>query len=263
MTQTRVFVSLILIAAALPLTAQTKALSKAKTPVVPPTPQWVETFSEDFNGTELEFPKWTAHDPWGKERPREVQAYVPEALTLADGILRITARRGSARYAGQLREYTSGSVATWGSFAQTYGKFEIRCRMPAAKGLEPKFWLVPLSGSEIPSIDVFDAIGSDPTRLLMANRWGDEKTERSFSGSWSDVDFSRDFHTFAVEWDADKIVWLVDGKERLRATEGIPSQPLCLVINLAVGGLQARYPDNSTPLPATFEIDYVRVYQRP
>ncbi len=246
-------IALALIAFAQVLEAQTK----------PVPSNWILTFAEEFNGTELEFPKWTAHDPWGRERPREVAAYVPEAAVVGEGLLRITAKKEHARYAGHEREYTSGFVATWGSFAQTYGKFEIRCRMPVGKGLEPKFWLVPLSGGEVPSVDVFDAIGSEPTRALFATRWGDEQTERSYSGGWPGPDLSRDFHTFAVEWDEAKIVWFIDGRERFRATEGVPHQPLCLAVNLAVGGLQARYPDNSTRFPAVFEVDYVRVYRKP
>jgi beta-glucanase (GH16 family) len=224
--------------------------------------EWTLTFSEEFNGTELEFPKWTAHDPWGKELPREAQAYIAEAVAVSDGRLRITAKRERARYAGRMRDYTSGFVTTWGSFAQTYGRFEIRCRMPAGRGLEPKFWLLPLSGGEMPSIDVVDVIGSEPSKVLFTNRWGDEQTERSYFGNWSGEDFSAGFHVFAVEWNEAKIIWSVDGKPRFESTEGIPKQPLCLGINLAVGGLRARYPDNATMFPAAFEIDYVRVYQK-
>jgi len=236
------------------LAAQTQSKSDAA--------RWELAFSEEFDGRELAFPKWTPHDPWGRERPRESQAYVPAAITVSDGLLQITARREKGEYAGRVREFTSGFLATWGSFAQTYGRFEIRCRMPAAKGLEPKFWLLPLSGGDVPSIDVFDAIGSEPSRALFANRWGDDRTERSYSGGWSGPDFSGDFHTFAVEWDANAIVWTVDGKERFRASEGVPHQPLFLAISMPVGGLVAHYPDNATPFPATFSVDYVRVYRR-
>jgi beta-glucanase (GH16 family) len=131
--------------------------------------------------------------------------------------------------------------------------------MPVGRGLEPKFWLLPLTG-EIPEIDVFDAVGSEPGKALFGNKWGDEKTERSYSGSYPVGDLSADFHVVAIEWDAEKIVWFVDGKERFRSVDGVPHQPMYLAISLAIGGLQARYPDEDTKFPAAFDIDYVRVF---
>jgi len=226
-------------------------------------PAWVLTFSEDFEGNELSYPKWVPHDPWGRERNREGQAYVPEAIGVQDGVARITAKRELARYDGRQREFTSGMLTTQGSFAQTYGRFEIKCRAAAGKGLQSRFWLMPVPSGEIPSIDIYDVIGSAPGSALFGNWWGDEKTERSFTGSYDAGDLSAGFHVVAMEWDENRIVWTVDGKERFRSTSGIPHQPMYLAISLAVGGAQARYPDQSAKFPATFEIDYVRVYQLP
>jgi beta-glucanase (GH16 family) len=223
------------------------------------TPKWVPAFADEFEGRELDLAKWAPHDPWGRARPREVQAYVPGAIEVRDGAAHITARRGHARYDESEREFTSGMMTTYGSFAQMYGRFEIRCRMPAGRGLEAKFWLLPLTG-EIPELDVFDAVGSEPGKALFGNMWGDEKTERSFTGSYPVGDLSPDFHVVAIEWDQEKIVWFVDGKERFRSVDGVPHQPMYLAISLAIGGLKARYPDEDTKFPAVFDIDYVRVF---
>lgn len=224
---------------------------------------WIPTFSDEFDEAELEFPKWSVHDPWGHARNRESQAWVPGAVQLQDGNARIAARRENARFDGETREYTSGIITTYGSFAQMYGRFEIRCRIAAGRGFETKFWLLPIPKGEVPSIDVLEAIGSEPSKAHFANRWGDEKTERSYTGSWNTPDLSKDFHIFAVEWDKDKIVWFVDGKERFRSVDGVPHQPMYLVASLAVGGTEAKWPDSTTPFPAFFDIDYVRVFQRP
>src|SRR5947209_2748845 len=44
-------------------------------------PVWIPTFTEEFNQKELEFPKWSLHDPWGGHaRNRESQAWVPSGL---------------------------------------------------------------------------------------------------------------------------------------------------------------------------------------
>ena len=222
---------------------------------------WVLTFAEEFDGNELSFPKWTAHDPWGHERNREGQAYVPEAIEVKDGTLRIAARRQNASYDGRQREFTSGIITTYGSFAQTYGRFEIRCRVASGKGVESKFWLMPVPSGDVPSIDVVDIVGSEPKKGLFTNRWGDERTERSYSGSASVPDLSDGFHTIEIEWDEKRITWKVDGKETFQSISGVPHQPMYLVANLAVGGTNAKYPDSSAQFPAEFEIEYIRVYQ--
>ena len=118
-----------------------------------------------------------------------------------------------------------------------------------------------MPSGEIPAIDIFDIVGSDPSKALFANRWGDEKTERSFSGSYVVDDLSEGFHIVAIEWDENHIVWTVDGKERFRSVTGAPHQPMYLAASLAVGGLQAKYPDQTARFPAVFEIDYIHVYQ--
>ena len=200
--------------------------------------------------------------PGGHERNREGHAYVPAAIEVKDRFARIAARREAARYDGRQREFTSGIMTTQGSFAQKYGRFEIRCRAASGKGLESKFWLLPTGSGEVPAIAIFDAIGSAPSNALFANRWGDEKTERSFSGAYRVGDLSEGFHVVAIDWDENRILWTVDGKERFRSTTGVPHQAMYLAINLAVGGIAAKYPDQSIPFPAVFEIDYVRVYQR-
>jgi len=227
-----------------------------------PTAKWTLTFRDEFTDRELAFPRWEPHDPWGHERNREGQAYVPAAIDVKDGIARITARRELARYDGRQREFTSGIMTTQGSFAQTYGRFEIRCRAASGKGLESKFWLLPTASGETPSIDIYDVVSNESSNALFANRWGDEKTERSFSGSYQVGNLSDGFHVVAIEWDENRIVWTVDGKERFRSTTGVPHQPMYLAVSLAVGGITAKYPDQSAPFPAAFEIDYVRVYQR-
>ncbi len=227
---------------------------------------WVLTFDDEFNGAELDLSRWTPHDPWGRVRDRQLQAYAPEAVSVGNGQLHIVASRTSAgqvpvKYDGKDREYVSGIVSTFGTFAQTYGRFEIRFRAPAGRGLRPGFLLLPVPLAPLPEIDVFETTGSAPSNVFFANRWGSEQTERSFGDSFTCPDLSVGFHTVSIEWDRDRIAWLVDGKKTFESIDGIPRQPMYMLIDLAVGGRLARAPDASTALPASFDIDYIRVYQ--
>jgi beta-glucanase (GH16 family) len=76
-------------------------------------------------------------------------------------------------------------------------------------------------------------------------------------------------HTYAAEWEPGEIRWYVDGVltyTRTRATtpwlDEAFSRPFYLRLNLAVGGGWPGSPTTQTALPADFDVDYVRVYQR-
>jgi beta-glucanase (GH16 family) len=75
-------------------------------------------------------------------------------------------------------------------------------------------------------------------------------------------DFCADFHEFAVEWSPQSIIWFVDGVERFRSEDSIPPAKMYLLVNLAVGGDWPGPPDDKTHFPGTFDVDYVRVYEK-
>lgn len=233
-------------------------------------PNWVLTFDDEFNGAELDLLHWSPHDPWGKVRDRQLQAFAPDSVSVGGGQLHLVAQRTTeakpVRYDGEGRGYVSGIVTTFGTFAQTYGRFEIRCRVPAGHGLRAGFSLFPVPLGPLPEIEILNVSGNTPATISLGNHWGTEQTHRSFGDSFPGPDLSKAFHTVAIEWDADKIAWFIDGKETFRSVDGIPRQPMFLMLDLAVGGgtgnIATRFPDESTGFPASFDVDYIRVYKR-
>jgi beta-glucanase (GH16 family) len=186
-----------------------------------PTAGWDLTFSDEFNGAELDLTKWVPHEPTAK-------AYISEAVEVSGGQLHIGAR---------------STVTTFGIFSQTYGRFEIRCKVAAGRGVRSRFRLLPLSLG-LPAIDVFEVDGGAPSKVFFANHWGTEQTERAFGDSFTAPDLSAAFHVIAVEWNPDKIAWFIDGKKRFESVDGVPRQPMFLAIEQAI------------------DVDYIRVYQR-
>jgi beta-glucanase (GH16 family) len=218
-------------------------------------PGWVLKFSDEFDGRALDYSKWSPHPP-GKLVLGGIQTWIPEAIELSGGEAHLIARRTGTGF-------TSGVMTTLGTFAQTFGRFEIRFRMPAGNGLEPLFRLLPVPNGETPSIDVMNAIGSDPATALFANRWQEAQIDRDYSGSYKVGDLSAGLHIVAVEWDEEKIVWTVDGMERFQSFDGVPHQPLYLAVCLLAGSERTGEPDAQTRFPAAFDIDYIRVFARP
>ncbi|MCB1088478.1 MAG: glycoside hydrolase family 16 protein [Verrucomicrobiae bacterium] len=229
-------------------------------------PGWELTFSDEFDGEGLDRKKWNVTDPWEAERNAELQAYVPGSIEIRNGLLRLRAERRKAFYDNRVREFTSGIVTTARKFSQKQGRFAIRCRIPKGQGLWPAFWMLPDPPSWPPEIDILEILGHEPHKVYMTNHWPhpDNPTgaSKSNGGEWKGVDFSADFHTFAVEWDPGEIRWYVDGVERHRSADQVPDVPMFLLINLAVGGQWPGNPDESTPFPAWFEVDWVRVWKR-
>jgi len=202
---------------------------------------WNLTFSDEFNASELDFSRWVLHDPLNKQRGRQFQSYVPEAVQLSNGQLHIVASRASGTESdGNDRDYLSGIISTFGTYAQTYGRFEIRCRVPVVRGLRPGFQLLPVPLGPLPKIDVFELSGNARSDVAFSNRWGTEQTERSYGDSVAGPDLSSG-----------------DGKEKFRSVDGIQHQPMYLLLYLAVDGKVGP-----PVVPASFDIDYVRVYQR-
>ncbi len=232
----------------------------------PVNDNWVVTFDDEFDGPQLDLAKWAPHDPFGIVEDGQLQAWSPEAVTVSGGQLHIVARRTTSdearvKYDGREREYMSGIITTFGLFEQTFGRFEIRFRAPTGRGLRPGFLLLPVPSGTLPEIDVFETNGSAPSKVFFANRWGTEQTERSFADSFSVADLSNGFHTVTMDWERDRITWSVDGRKIFECADGVPHQRMYLSIDLAVGGRLAQAPDNTTSLPASFDIDYVRVYR--
>jgi len=170
--------------------------------------------------------------------------------------------------------FLSGIITSYNSFRFLYGRVEMRARMPAGKGLWSAFWLLNAYYKEDqpddPEIDIIEAIGDRTTTANQAYHYmvdtdGDGfYTERRSIENRSFIDdFSADFHTYSVDWSKGSIIYYVDGVE-VKRIEGdmVSDEQMYVIANLAVGGTFPGPADETTPFPAKFEIDYIRVYQR-
>lgn len=216
-------------------------------------------FGEEFDEPALDPRRWTTRYWHGRTNPPEEQFYAPDAFALVDGVLQIRAER---RAIGGMA-YSSGLISTRNSFDFTYGYATMRARVPRGQGLWPAFWLVTHGTVRRPEIDVMEILGHQTERIYTILHYLDERgSHGQIAGSTDGPDFADDFHVFAVEWSAGAVNWYVDGRHVFRATKEIPHEPMYLIANLAVGGDWPGPPDGSTQFPATFAVDYIRVYQR-
>ena len=240
-------------------------------------------WSDEFNGTAVDPAKWEFQTGdgcpnlcgWGNN---ELQYYRSENATVSGGLLTITAKR--ERFGG--RDYTSARMRTLNRGEWTYGRIEMRAKMPIGRGLWPAFWMLPTDevyGGWAASgeIDIVEYLGQNPDRSLAAIHYGGSWPANA---SWSSTftlppgsgTYHDNFHDFAIEWGPRELRWYVDGnrvacQSHWYSTAGpYPApfdQDFHLLLNMAVGGNLPGPPDASTQFPQQYVIDHVRVLQRP
>lgn len=180
------------------------------------------------------------------------------------GVLSFTARRTPDSIAGYTEghAYVSGLITSGRTFAQKFGYFEMRAKLPAGSGLWPAFWLVPGDMTASHEIDVMEAVGQDLRHLHTSfhKHVGGLVSQTKVS----DVpDLSQDYHLFGADWQADKITWYFDRKPIFEVTTPAELQkPMFMIANLAAGGGMPGPVKDDTPLPAQMQVDYIRVWDR-
>jgi len=184
-----------------------------------------------------------------------------------NGVLEIIADRAADAIKPQIWNYpyTSGLITTKFSFAQLYGIFEIRARMPKGRGLWPCFWLLPVDGSWPPEIDVLEILGHETTKLYSTVHTKASGTHTSSGIAVQVPDTSTGFHNYAVDWEEDKVTWYFDEAEIGSVqTPADMHKAMYILANLGVGGSGSwsGSPDASTYFPAIYAIDWIHVYRR-
>jgi len=243
---------------------------------------WTLTWSDEFNGPNGSSPdssKWVFEIGGGGWGNHELEYYTDRSqnIRMQGGNLVIQAL--AEKYIGGdgvTRDYTSARIKTRGKFAQAYGRFEARIRIPYGQGLWPAFWMMGDNFGQVGwprcgEIDIMENIGKEPS-VIHGSIHGPGYTEDieanyTLPGKQKVAD---DFHVFAVEWEPDAIRFYVDRELFVTRTHADlrPGQiwefdhPFYLLLNVAVGGDWPGNPDASTVFPQTMLVDYVRVYRR-
>lgn len=195
-----------------------------------------------------------------------------------NGTLKILAKKETYSNAdGVTKEYTSARLNS--KFAFTYGKVEIKAKMPFGVGTFPALWMLgqnitengvywaPTHGTtgwpDCGEVDIIEHWGSnqDFVQSALHNRSSYANTVNK--GGRTIVGASTQFHIYTLEWSSEKMVFKVDGIVHYtynpdnKNIENWPyDAPQYLLFNVAILPNIA-----STFTESAMEIDYVRVYQ--
>jgi beta-glucanase (GH16 family) len=273
--------------------------------------EWKLVWSDEFDAAEIDRAKWGFDaDCWGGgNAERQCYTKAKRNARIEDGTLVITARHERATgpalplaqraaasdpHAQATRAFTSAKLTTRGKAAWRYGRFEMRAILPQGQGTWPAFWMMPEKDAygrwaASGEIDILEAVnlgvpckacpGGREDTILGTLHFGKPSPHNVQKGT--EIHFPEvlsGFHTYAVEWQNDRMIWQVDGRTYAEVAAkdwwssgskaaGAPfDQPFYLILNLAFGG---GLPEDrglrgvsAQDFPKRFAIDWVRVWQK-
>jgi len=212
--------------------------------------------------------KWTletgtGQNGWGNN---EKQYYREENAVVEGGFLKITAKKEN--FGG--REYTSARMKTENKFEFTYGKIEIRAKLPTGGGTWPALWMLganydeqgvgwPASGE----IDIMEHVGNNQGVVQSALHYPGHSAGNAVVQSTSLPTASSEFHIYECIWSPNTIRFLIDGTlyHTFQNNGSIPfNHDFFLIFNVAMGGNLGGEIDPAF-VQSTMEVDYVKVYK--
>ncbi|MEC9376950.1 MAG: family 16 glycosylhydrolase, partial [Candidatus Neomarinimicrobiota bacterium] len=244
----------------------------------PPDTAWVLVWSDEFDSSDIDMSKWsydigTGDWGWGNN---EQQYYTSNSNNsfIEDGKLIIQALLQN--YGGA--NYTSARMVTRDQGDWTYGRIEVRAKLPGGVGTWPAIWMLPTdwvyggwpySGE----IDIMEHVGFEPNVIHgtahseVYNWWNGIPPP---GGSIYVNGAISSFHDYTLEWDEDYLKWYVDDVHYFTYVNDQDGnyatwpfdQRFHLLLNIAIGGTWGGQQGiDDSIFPVRMEVDYVRVYE--
>lgn len=239
---------------------------------------------DEFNGDTLDESIWS-YDP---HEPGWTNAELQEYTTSTDNVFvkdgRLILKAIKSQTASGTNYYTSGKVKTQDKKDFLYGKVVARAKVPEGQGLWPAIWMMPTHESNYGNwpkcgeIDIMEVLGNETDLTYSTIHYGEPHAEQQGTYRLPEGSFADGFHEYSVEWEPGEMRFYTDDVLVLTVNDWFTANPgaeespypapfdqtFYLQMNLAVGGTWPGNPDETTDFDrAEFEIDYVRVYQKP
>jgi beta-glucanase (GH16 family) len=196
-----------------------------------------------------------------------------------DGFLNIVAKKEILIDQGEIKEYTSARLNS--KFAFTYGKVEVRAKMPTGVGTWPAIWMLnknidepgaywqrqgfgttywPVCGE----VDILEHWGKKQNHIQSAVHTGSSAGDDVVNlGSQVLENVSNQFHTYTLEWSKEKMIFSIDGvahytyNPKIKDSDTWPfNSDQYILLNIAIE------PDiEPSFVESAMVVDYIRVYQ--
>jgi beta-glucanase (GH16 family) len=226
-----------------------------------PIPQ----FTDEFDLKELDLKKWQIGNP-EKWLGREPGMFMDHNVTVQNGMLRLQMKAEELVNApAGYKEFSCASVCSRNRIR--YGYFEAKMKIMNSKG-SSAFWFYHHAKDLWTELDVFEmCAGGSPeggklhTNAVIHYGPGVPNQIADTASFLMPDDPSQNFHVYGFEWDIQFLYWYLDGKLVRKKPNVHWQQTLYLLFDTEIMDPWFGRPEKST-LPSTFEIDYVRAWQK-
>lgn len=240
------------------------------------TKQLKLVWSDEFNYLGLpDSTKWSydvGGDGWGNNELQYYTRASQKNAIVGNGVLSIIALKENF----ENRNYTSARLLTKGKADWSYGRVEIKAKLPKGRGSWPAGWMLganidTVGWPQCGEIDIMEHVGYDPDTIVGSIHTDTynhvkhtQKTKRIFIKNPA-----TEFHLYACEWTTNKMVFFLDGKpyftvknEHKTDKEWPFDKPQFMLLNIAIGGNWGGQKGvDESIFPVKMEVDYVRVFQ--
>ncbi|MGB5818789.1 MAG: family 16 glycosylhydrolase [Saonia sp.] len=200
---------------------------------------------------------------WGNN---ESQYYTDRTdnVIVEDGLLKITAKRED--FMGS--EYTSTRIQSYQNFEFTYGRVEVRAKLPTGVGTWPAIWMLGADFETNPwpaagEIDIMEHVGREQDVVLGTTHDPNNFAGDARTGSTTVPGASDDFHVYGIEWTETEIKFFIDNIvfHTVSNDDTLPfNKDFFFIMNIAMGGTLGG-PIDAAFMESTMEVDYIRLYQ--
>ena len=242
-------------------------------------------WSDEFNGNgAINKEKWfhqTKLPPGGSWWGGLINHYTnrQDNSHLKSGYLNLVAKKEIFKDQGEIKKYTAARLNS--KFAFTYGRVEIKAKLPEGTGTWPAIWMLNKSINEdgaywdnqgfgavkwpiCGEIDILEHWGKNQNYVSSAVHNGSSygyKVENLGGQNVSNA--SNQFHLYAIEWTKDKMIFSIDGVNHFTYEPSIKNSDTWpydsdyyIILNIAIE------PDIDPEfIESAMEVDYIRIYQ--
>lgn len=232
------------------------------------------TWSDEFDGNIINTTNWifeTGGNGWGNAELENYTARSQNAFQ-SKGNLIIEARKESLNGSA----YTSARMITKGRKVFTYGRIDIRAKVPTGKGIWPAIWMLgnnidQVSWPACGEMDIMELLGQEPNKIYGTLHWGATSQLHQSKGTstvLSSGSYDQQFHVYSLVWIKDQVQILVDDivyntitAANVAGSNNPFNSDFFFILNVAVGGNWPGSPDGTTVFPQRMVVDYVRVFK--
>lgn len=244
---------------------------------------WSCTFVDDFTGSAIDRTKWHVQTTAQSGFSPGGECFMDDRanVSVSNGQLNLTTKKSSTAKTcvsprGNFRtKYTSGSVSTFGTFSQTYGRYEFRATFPNSKkvGQQSSIWMWPVADTYGP----WPLSGEIDVAEWYSKYWDRAIPYLHYAGQWTDPNATNNYcliefgvpHTFVLDWNTFGLTITYDGTVCLQNTHWLGAglltptpfdKPFMVALSQILGSGENKPPAYGAVSASTMKVDWVKVW---